>query len=93
MRLPFGQSLTAPPRGALTTAGRRQEMVLAVSPGNALWRHRSAIGRTRNERTTRVLHKPDKLISYRHSGNVGTSRLRNRRNEPSHRLKHWTDPG
>src|SRR5271156_708789 len=41
-------------------------MVLAVSPGNGHWRHRSANGQITNERPIRVLHKPDKLISYRH---------------------------
>ena len=41
-------------------------MVLVVSPGNICWRHRSANGHNQNERPTRVLHKPDKLISYRH---------------------------
>jgi len=41
-------------------------MVLAVSPGNGRWRHRSTNGHNQNERPTRVLHKPDKLISSRH---------------------------
>ena len=40
-------------------------MVLTVSPGNLHWRHRSANGQSQNERPTHVLHKPDKIISYR----------------------------
>jgi hypothetical protein len=40
--------------------------VLTVSPGNVRRRHRSANGQSQNERPTHVLHKPDKIISYRH---------------------------
>src|ERR1700753_1503158 len=46
--------------------GWLREMVLTVSPGNGCWRHRSTNRQNTNERPTRVLHKPDKLISYRH---------------------------
>jgi len=45
-------------------------MVLAISPGNGRWRHRSTNAHNQNERPTRALHKPDKLISYRHGGAV-----------------------
>src|ERR1700744_892151 len=47
-------------------AGRLQEMVPTVSPGNTRRGHRPPDRQTGNERTHDVLPKPDKLISYRH---------------------------
>src|SRR5262249_48735698 len=62
-----------------TSTGRRREMVLTVPPGNGRWRHRSANQQSQNERPIHVLHKPDKLISYRQ---LLSCRFRTRENTP-----------